>query len=370
MSQLSHYLNLARQALELQNQEEAENYVQSALQEPGGLESPEALEVTAQLFSYSGDFDSAKECLNRAVENDKESLGREVDESSTINADEKDGMVRRLLALGELNEGSDSLELYNSALAILEQRNMSDNSQKEQMSLISCSIAELFLSVPLCDDPKAQEKCLQNIEKALNFDSKNVDAWSLKTSYFISSEDQPAAKRCLEKALNIFDQEEKNRQENIKKAEEKAAAGPFGDNSEEPNLDISCNLTHSQITRLIQLSTELGNYEKAISLGESITNYDKTQYRVWYYMAWAGFLSKNEELLDDTRQYLKECKDLLISLKKLKEFSADEIGLLQHVNEMIEETGGALPEIDISGIKDEEVEASLEVDENGDATME
>lgn len=153
-----------------------------------------------------------------------------------------------------------------------------------------------------------------------------------------------------EQALNLFNQEEENRIKNIE------------NNSE--NLDeTTSSLTNSQQLRILQLCIELQHYSEAISVGVSMLNQDNTQYRVYYYLAWTGFYSykqdKNDEHLEDTKEWLSQAKKYLLELKKTRDFSRDDAGLLQHTEQMIKELGGDLEEIDISKIDDAEMEKFL-----------
>lgn len=203
MSNFEEILDKARAALAAENQQDAEEFVQLAL-ENGGMEHPDALEVTAQLFNYAGDFASSKEVLTRAVEIDKENLADSLTSNSTsenANKINKSDMVRRLLALGEVNEGKQALELYQNSLSILEDLVKESQSPSEsdsiQASLICCSISELYLTEPLCMESNAQSECLKFIGMALKFNEKNVDAWSLKSGYHISSCEDDLAKNSL-----------------------------------------------------------------------------------------------------------------------------------------------------------------------------
>ena len=104
----------------------------------------------------------------------------------------------------------------------------------------------------------------------------------------------------------------------------------------------------------------------SIELGESLVETDETQFHVWYYMSWAGFSSKDQELLEDTREYLSTAKKLLQQLKQVDPVSyntTDNMALLTHINEMIMKTGGPIATVDTSKIKDEEILAQVDADE-------
>jgi len=327
-SKLEQYCALARHAIEEQNQENAEKFVELALQEEGGLEHPESLEVTAMLMAAGGDFDSAHECMERAVDADKMTLGDALNQNKSVQ--NKPDMVRRMISLAEYYQGTSSLDLYKTALEL--STDAQDSGRLSSMICASC--AELYLTEPLCMRPNAQTECKTYLDKCLQFSERNVDGWSLLTSWHISSEDKASAKTSLLRVIELYGSQK----------EESSEQDP---------------LTSSQKVRILQLCTELEQFETAVEIGEDILDEDKTQYQVFYYMGWAASLSQNDQLRESSRQYLDSAHKLLKQLQKTPDFKRADKELLEHVKELIEKTGGALPEIDISQIPDEEVEAAI-----------
>jgi len=337
--------------LDERNQENAEKFVELALQIEGGTEDPDALEVTGLLMHALGDLTSASDCMERAVDADKIKLAEEI--TSTTVLQNKPDMIRRMLSLAEYYKGSMAYELFKTALDISTEL----ANDHKRSSMIAASIAELYLSEPLCMKPDAKEKCKEFVGVCLSSDEKNVDGWSLKASYHISSEEMDEAKESLKRGLGLHDEVEKK----IEESEKIIDSGDSKNNDDktaENTTDFS--LTDSQKTRLIQLCTELSFYEKAVEIGEKILLHDKTQYHVLYYMGWAASLSENSELKDASRDYLNNAHQLLLQLKKTPDFGRADFELLGHVKELIEKTGGKLEEIDVSLIPDEEVEQWVE----------
>jgi len=341
---------LARHALDERNQENAEKFVELALQIEGGTEDPDALEVTGLLMHALGDLTSASDCMERAVDADKIKLAEEI--TSTTVLQNKPDMIRRMLSLAEYYKGSMAYELFKTALDISTEL----ANDHKRSSMIAASIAELYLSEPLCMKPDAKEKCKEFVGVCLSSDEKNVDGWSLKASYHISSEELEEAKESLKRGLGLYDEVEKN----IEESEKIKDSGDSQNNDNTAEITTDFSLTDSQKTRLIQLCTELSFYEKAVEIGEKILLTDKTQYHVLYYMGWAASLSENSELKDASRDYLNNAHQLLLQLKKTPDFGRADFELLGHVKELIEKTGGKLEEIDVSLIPDEEVEQWVE----------
>merc|ERR1712071_8605 len=331
-TKLLQYCALARHAIEEKNQENADKFVELALKEEGGLEHPEALEVTAMLMVWHGDMESAHQCIERAVDGDKMALGDALNQNKSVT--NKADMVRRMISLAEYYRGNMALELYKTAIELCDESN---KDTQRVSSMISASCAELYLSEPLCMKSNAQTECKKYIDQSTQTNPKNVDALSLLTSWYMSSEDITGAKQSLLKTLELY--------ESLKPTEDQST-------SEE-------SLTNSQKIRILQLCTELGQYEKAIEIGEDLLDEDSTQYQVFYYMGWAASLSDTEELRESSRQYLDTAQKLLKKLKKTPDFQRQDKEFLEHVNELIEKTGGPLPEIDVSQIPDAEVEAAI-----------
>jgi len=336
--------------LDERNQENAEKFVELALQIEGGTEDPDALEVTGLLMHALGDLTSASDCMERAVDADKIKLAEEI--TSTTVLQNKPDMIRRMLSLAEYYKGSMAYELFKTALDISTEL----ANDHKRSSMIAASIAELYLSEPLCMKPDAKEKCKEFVGVCLSSDEKNVDGWSLKASYHISSEELEEAKESLKRGLGLYDEVEKN----IEESEKIKDSGDSQNNDKTAETTTDFSLTDSQKTRLIQLCTELSFYEKAVEIGEKILLTDKTQYHVLYYMGWAASLSESSELKDASRDYLNNAHQLLLQLKKTPDFGRADFELLGHVKELIEKTGGKLEEIDVSLIPDDEVEQWVE----------
>ena len=230
MSQkLINYCQLAQAALEEENQSSAEKFIELALQEEGGIEHPYALEVTAMLMQSLGDFDAAKECLDRAVDTDKMHLADKINQNDkTV---DHNGIIRRMLALSELYEGKEAFELNKTALELNQEYNKENTSLNSE---ICAACAELYLS-SLCMEADAETQCNIFSEQAVNFNQENADAWRVRASYFMSKEDPAQSKVCLQKSLELI-----------------------------KNESIRDKLTNSQTTRILQLCIEHDFFREAI----------------------------------------------------------------------------------------------------------
>lgn len=194
--------------------ENAQKYCQEALKrEPDYVP---ALETSATLCLETGNLDGAKHCLGRAI---------------TLQPDEG---YSKYLSMAQLMEGNDSLQCYQKGIEILsetvaltqksenniskdtpEAENMgaengtineemlSDgakadvNEQPEELkeekaalirkiSTACCSVAELYMT-DLCDEEEAENQCLAYINKAIEADSSNPEAFQFMVLYFIGA---------------------------------------------------------------------------------------------------------------------------------------------------------------------------------------
>ena len=136
--------------------------------------------------------------MERAVDADKIKLAEEITSKTVLQ--NKPDMIRRMLSLAEYYKGSMAYELFQTALDISTEL----ANDHKRTSMIAASIAELYLSEPLCMKPDAKEKCKEFVGVCLSSDEKNVDGWSLKASYHISSEEMEEAKESLKRGLSLY----------------------------------------------------------------------------------------------------------------------------------------------------------------------
>ena len=70
------------------------------------------------------------------------------------------------------------IEVLNIDKEIAQQGNNVDQVAMltRQMASALASIAELFMTEPLCDEPNAEQECETSLKQALEMDQKNIDA--------------------------------------------------------------------------------------------------------------------------------------------------------------------------------------------------
>ena len=67
------------------------------------------------------------------------------------------------------------------------------------------SIAELFMTEPLCDEPNAEQECETCLNKALEFDESNIDAIQCLANLRMLRQKDDEALFLLKKVVQIFD---------------------------------------------------------------------------------------------------------------------------------------------------------------------
>lgn len=198
-------LSRAQDEIDAFHYKQAQLYCQEALKrDPDNLK---ALEISANLCLETGNLDGAKHCLGRAI-----TLAPE------------NGFIK-YLSLGQLLEGKDSLQSYLKGIELIKQEinkskkdetefeieekennckdnisddnvnvNKSENAQAEpkseeeslnrKLSNAYSAIAELYMS-DLCDEEEAEAESCSNIQKAIQSDPENPEAYQHHVSRFL-----------------------------------------------------------------------------------------------------------------------------------------------------------------------------------------
>ncbi|GFO37931.1 upf0661 tpr repeat-containing protein c16d10.01c, partial [Plakobranchus ocellatus] len=193
---ISKLLDKAEQLIDQFNYELAQKFCQRALEmEPDNVR---ALETSASLLLELGNVESAKHCLGRAVEVCPESG------------------FSKYMTLGQLMEGSTAVQCYLKGVDLMlsekEQRQAqevaaacSDNRPVNDRDISSayCAIAEIYLT-DLCFDETAEAKCKEFVDKAIDADSENAEAFQLKANFLMSKDEKEEARVCIKKSVNMW----------------------------------------------------------------------------------------------------------------------------------------------------------------------
>ena len=117
---------------------------------------------------------------------------------------EKDG--QKYLNLAEMLTGAEAVQMYLKGISVLQgdhsRFQQSLNSGQEahclrQMASAHASIAESYMTEPLCDDSDAENQCEQNIEQALQMQPENLDALQTRAQLRLLRQKDSEAKGLL-----------------------------------------------------------------------------------------------------------------------------------------------------------------------------
>ena len=221
----------------------------------------------------------------------------------------------KYLNYAETLSGQDALETYKKGIEILLDEQISNEESKEnnsdqrasKSSIIASalsSIAELYMTPPLCDEQEAESSCEQALIKALEYDSSNIDAMQCMANLRIMRAKDDEANEYLEKVvLIIWHKDEQN------------------DYNTMPPYEF-----RMQTARLL---IELQNYKKAIKPLDTWIKEDDSNGEAWYLLGfWQFNLKKYQNALECTSNAL-ECdnQEIQWAAKELTDKIKDEIGV-------------------------------------------
>ncbi|KAJ8411664.1 hypothetical protein AAFF_G00164720 [Aldrovandia affinis] len=249
--------------------------------------------------------------------------------------------------LGQIHSGTEAVQYFSKGIELmlktLEQRTQSaegaaaavlDHEPEltgKDVSVAFCSVAEIFFT-DLCMDEGAEDKCKEAIEKALQYDPDNPEAMQLMASYLFSTNSVQEGREFLMRSVALWLPCQRSEAEPSPSGEEEG----LGDEEQQQSLIPSYE---SRITTA-KLLVEAEEYETATEVLEGLLEEDDEVVQVWYLLGWACYLQaeKTEEpdtFKDSARTYLTKAKKMFVKLK------CDDLALLEHVEQLLEELGPA-----------------------------
>ncbi len=100
----------------------------------------------------------------------------------------------KFLAMAQLFQGREALDLYNSGIRIMlkAREECQDESRRKEISTelssAYCACAELFMT-DLCDEEKAEEECKEGIARAEEACPTNAEAKQTKARFLLVKQD-------------------------------------------------------------------------------------------------------------------------------------------------------------------------------------
>lgn len=190
----------------------------------------------------------------------------------------------KYLIVAETLQGQEAVEYFKKGIQVLEKdltlneegkgEEESKNSIPTKIASALSSIAELYMTPPLCDQADAEQTCETALVKALEHDSDNIDALQWMANLRIMRAKDDEARECLDKVVTIIRQKDET-----------------GDPTQMPPFDFRL-----QTARLL---IELVNYKKAVRVLDTLIKEDDSKAEVWYLLSFCHFnLHKYQNALE------------------------------------------------------------------------
>jgi len=355
-------LDKASSLMDEYNYELAQKFCQRALEIDA--DNVRALEVTANLLLESGQVESAKHCLGRSI---------------TVAPDTG---YSKYLSLAQLMDGEEALSLYNKGIELILKEQQTDMPKKEdepqddtarskadklrkELSNSYCAVAELFMT-DLCDADEAESECSGCVQKAVEADESNPEAWQTKARLHLVKSEFEESKSSISQSLSLWLPKYTAVLEDLE-----VAADP---------VEV-CPLPYTTRLSTVKILMELEMWDEATQVLNGLTAEDESVVDVWYLLGLTNKLRADFEAGEATdeegksvaegyngnaRYYLK--KALRVQAKN----PSKDKQMVAHVKELLDEVGKGDGEDDKSDEEDwENVEGSTdEEEEDGEEIME
>lgn len=97
-----------------------------------------------------------------------------------------------------------NIDYTNEAFADVAGAEATDKSDlPKEISKVFCAVAELFMT-DLCDEPDAEQNCVDSFENAIKTDPSNPEAWQTKARYLLIREKFDECKEAIQKSLDLW----------------------------------------------------------------------------------------------------------------------------------------------------------------------
>ena len=242
----------------------------------------EVLDYLGELYLNIGNFKGAKKMLEKSISLKPDSNpDKYMDYSQLL-----DSPIKRVEAYQK------AIQLYNNNLDLNKNDINKSKEIKESISSALSSIASLYMTTDLCDDPNAEKICEDSISKALNICPDSIEALLQFSNLRILRKRDNEAKQAMYKILEKI----KNIDNNDKNIEEQ----------EIPERDILINLS--------QNFAEMKLFKEACYVINVILKKDDEDIECYYLLAvyeenYRNFLSAMEALDKFNKIYIKMQKN-------------------------------------------------------------
>eukprot|EP00088_Acartia_fossae_P065902 TRINITY_DN813_c0_g1_i1.p1 TRINITY_DN813_c0_g1~~TRINITY_DN813_c0_g1_i1.p1 ORF type:complete len:377 (-),score=93.86 TRINITY_DN813_c0_g1_i1:195-1325(-) len=293
-------LDKAEECLDEYKYELAQKFCERALQIDN--DNVRALELTSGLLLDMGQVESAQHCLGRAI---------------YLQPDEGHS---KYLSLAQIMAGAESRDLYRKGIELITSKLGTLSSPDEggelrrDLSNALVSISEIYMT-DLCDEPEAEQESKSCIERSVEADNTNPEAYQAQANYALVTGQTEIAKSAINKSLDLWLPDQ------IKFLED--------------GTGKETSLSYTFRTATVKILLDLEDFENAVKILDSLLEEDDEVVATWYLLGWTNYLrSKNEnEYLGNARFYLNK------ALEVNKKASTDDAQMLEHIKTLLEELG-------------------------------
>ncbi len=282
-------LDKADSYIEEYNYDMAQKFLHRALEI--NCDHPRALETIASLLLEAGETEKAKQCLGRAI---------------TVMPGQGHA---KYFSLAQLFAGQESLDLYKQGILVLQetisQLNPSESEAKEaqkELSSAFSAVAELYMT-DLCDNDEAEAECLRCVQKSVEIDQNNPEAWQTKARLHLVKSEFEQARKDLNRSLDLWLPTYMAVLEN----RPQEAAGKF-----DP-VEV-CPLLYTTRLSTARMLIELEEWDKAVNVLDGLLEEDEDIVDAWYLMGWSNKvraeLEKDDMYLGNARYFLSRAKEV------------------------------------------------------------
>ncbi|KAL3868147.1 hypothetical protein ACJMK2_040981 [Sinanodonta woodiana] len=309
-------LNKAEECIDRFEYEVAQKFCQRALEiEPDNVH---ALETSGTLLLEVGNMEAAKHCFGRAVE-----MCPEQGYSKYMN-------------LGQLLEGEHSVQCYQKGIELMVKEKQQQQAEEvaaacgggqhisdRDISSAYLSIAEIYMT-DLCFSENAEDKCKENIEKAIAADTQNPEALQTMSNFMLSKDDKEEARKMIRKSVELWLPPASS-----KEGAELVGNGPESDEGvTEPNTQLPYDSRKSAAKILI----EVEEYDLTSDVLDNLLEENDEDPELWYLHGWTNYL-RGDDYKGNARYYLKKTKKVYVKSK------CQDNELMKHVEELLQELG-------------------------------
>ena len=199
----------------------------------------------------------------------------------------------KYLHMGQLCSGKEAIAYYERALKIIS--SIVPNQPPEQLKMLQqqysgalCSMTEIYMT-DCCDEPDAEEKCVEYMKEAIQQDSTNPEVYQTFASVRLSQSLVEEAKNLLLTGMNLW----------------------FKDS---PDLTVDPNWPpYPSRMALVRLLIEVGLHDEALAVLQTCQMENDEDAEVWYLFGWC-YYQQSLETVDERADLLNDAKECLESL--------------------------------------------------------